>query len=395
MPLFYRSLRSLTLAAAAGCTVLAASCTGPVPNTAPTSPGLAAPGPAATAPSCVDAQTDPRATGVRSRFPVLLLGTGLDHPDDLQVTGEVVLVGELGSGRIARFGVPTAIGGFDLLPAVVPTVEGLVRIGTMQFAADQSSDRIVAIDGARVTTVLQLRPVPGQEGVDGIGSLGDMLVVPDAPRGQVLFVGQDGRIERTVPGFGRPVNAWSLPSGAVLVPDEHLNALFRLNPDGTRTRLLGLSVPDDAVTDTDGNVFVDSLGSNTLVQVVNGTAVEVAGALGQPQGLGSDGAGNIYVSEEDNGRLDVVVRFFKLRPGQRAAPSLTMSQSVCVAIDRAPGFIAPVTIDPGPGYTVTAQPGTGSIGAVQPVGCSGSCRLHVNVHSGTKTDGVWLQVRVT
>jgi hypothetical protein len=71
-----------------------------------------------------------------------------------------------------------------------------------------------------------------------------------------------------------------------------------------------------------------------------------------------------------------------------------MSQSVCVALDRAPGFTAPVTIDPGPGYTVTAQPGTGSVGAVQPTGCSGLCRLHVLVHSGTRTDGVWLQVKV-
>jgi hypothetical protein len=393
MPLFRRSLRALTLATAAGCTLLAASCTGPVPNT-PTSRGPVAPGTAAPAPACVNAQSDLRATGVRSRFPVLLLGTGLDQPDDLQVTGEVVLVGELGNGHIARFGVPTAIGGFDLLPAVVPKVEGLVHIGTMQFAADQSGDRIVAIDGARVTTVLQLRPVPGQEGVDGIGALGDLLVVPDAPRGQVLFADQNGRIRRTVSGFGRPVSAWSLTSGAVLIPDEHLNALFRLNPDGTRTRLLGLSVPDDAVTDADGDIFVDSLGSNTLMQVVNGTGVEVAGALGQPQGLGADGAGNIYVTEEDNGRLDVVVRLFKLQPGLRAAPSLTMSQSVCVALDRAPGFTAPVTIDPGPGYTVTAQPGTGSVGAVQPTGCSGLCRLHVLVHSGTRTDGVWLQVKV-
>jgi hypothetical protein len=211
----------------------------------------------------------------------------------------------------------------------------------------------------------------------------------------VLFVDQNGRIQRTVPGFGRPVNAWSAPSGAVLVPDEDLNALFRLNPDGTRTRLVGLSVPDDAATDADGNIFVDSLGDNTLVQVVNGTAVEVADALGQPQGLGPDGAGNMYVTEEDNGRLDVVVRFFKLQPGLLAAPSMTMSQSVCVALDRAPDFTAPVTIDPGPGYTITAQPGTGSIGAVQPTGCSGLCRLHVTVHSGTKTDGVWLQVSMT
>ena len=159
--------------------------------------------------------------------------------------------------------------------------------------------------------------------------------------------------------------------------------------------MLGLSVPDDAVTDADGNIFADSLGSNTLVQVVNGTAIDVAGALGQPQGLGPDGAGNIYVTEEDNGRLDVVVRSFKLQPGLQDPPSLSMTQNVCVALDRAPGFTAPVTIDSGPGYTVTAQPGAGSVGAIQATRCSGLCRLHVMVHSGTRMDGVWLQVGVT
>jgi hypothetical protein len=278
---------------------------------------------------------------------------------------------------------------------VVPKVEGLVRIGAIQFAADQSADRIVTIDGAQVSTFLQLRPVMGRDGVDGIGAVGNVLVVPDAPREQVLFVDQNGVTQRTVPGFGRPVNAWPLPFGAVLIPDENLNALFRLNPDGTRTRLLTLPGADDAVTDADGNIFVDSLGNNTLVQAVHGSAVEVAGALGAPQGLGPDGAGNLYVTEEDNGRLDLVVRSFKLQPGLRDAPSLTTSQSVCVALDRASGFTEPVTIDPGPGYTITAQPSTGSVGAVQPTGCSGLCRLHITVHSGTRTDGVWLQVRVT
>ena len=80
--------------------------------------------PAAPAATCVAAQVDQRAAGVRSTFPVLQLATGLNEPDDVQVTGDVILVGQLGNGRIARLGVPTAVGGFDLLPAVVPTVEG-------------------------------------------------------------------------------------------------------------------------------------------------------------------------------------------------------------------------------------------------------------------------------
>jgi hypothetical protein len=65
-----------------------------------------------------------------------------------------------------------------------------------------------------------------------------------------------------------------------------------------------------------------------------------------------------------------------------------------VALDRASGFTAPVTIDPGAGYAVTAQPGTGSTGAIQPTGCTGPCKVHVTVHSGSGTDAVWLQRQV-
>jgi hypothetical protein len=204
--------------------------------------------PAAT--GCVSVQIDQRVPGVRSSLPVLLLATGLDQPDDVQVSGDVVLVGQLGNGRIARLGVPTAIGGFDLLPAVVPTVEGLVLIGTTQFAADQGADHIVTVDGAGVTTFLPLRPVAGREGVDGIGKVDGTLVVPDSARGQVLFVSLDGRIQRSVSGFARPTGAWPLPSGAVLIADENGGAVVRIDPDGTKTTLLrGLPLTDDVVTD--------------------------------------------------------------------------------------------------------------------------------------------------
>jgi hypothetical protein len=371
-----------------------AALSAPVPAGAAPRPAEAAVGAQPAAAACVPAQTDRRATAVRSALPVLLIGTGLNQPDDLQVTGDVVLVGQLGNGRIARFGTSTAVGGFDVLPAVVPKVEGLVLIGTTQFAADQDADRIVTVNGAQVTTFLQLRPVAGKEGVDGIGRVGNTLVVPDSPRGRVLFVGLDGRIQRTVRGFARPTGAWPLPSGAVLIADENGGTIVRLNTNGTRTTLVrGLRLPDDIVTDSTGAVFTDSLGSNNLVQVANGRATEIAGNLRQPQGLAPDRADNLLVTEFDNGRLDAVVRTFKLQPALTTAPTLAAGQSACVAFDRAPGFTLPVTIDPGAGYTVTAQPGTGSTGAIQLTGCTGLCKVQVTVHNGTRADAVWLQLR--
>jgi hypothetical protein len=212
----------------------------------------------------------------------------------------------------------------------------------------------------------------------------------------VLFVGPDGRIQRTVGGFARPVNAWPLQGGAVLIPDEHAASLIRINPDGTKTTLLrGLGFPDDVVTDSTGAIFTDSLTRNDVVQVVNGKAVELASGLGQPQGLGADPADNLIVTEEDNGRVDAIVRTFKLPQGLASAPALAAGKDACVALDRAPGFTGAVTIDPGSGYTVTTQPGTGSVGAIRFTGCTGLCRVRVTVHSGARTDAVWVQARVS
>jgi hypothetical protein len=108
-----------------------------------------------------------------------------------------------------------------------------------------------------------------------------------------------------------------------------------------------------------------------------------------------DTAGNLVVTEEDNGRVDALVRFVKLQPAVATTPVVTGTQTVCVNFDRAPGFTAAVTIDSAPGYTVTAQPGTGSSGAIRPTGCTGVCTVQVRVHSGTRTDAVWLRLRLT
>jgi hypothetical protein len=98
-----------------------------------------------------------------------------------------------------------------------------------------------------------------------------------------------------------------------------------------------------------------------IAELVAGRAVDLAGGLLQPQGLGFDGAGNVLVSETSASRLDVFIRNFKLVP---VAGSPSPGQPVCVHLLRAPGFSADVQLLAPGGGAVIRQPGTGDIGEV-------------------------------
>lgn len=380
-----RRLRWSALTAAVAI-VLAAACTQQAAGTPPRSSARAAPTPTATLQPCVPAQADTRAAGVSSAQPVLQLAAGLNQAEDLLVQGDQVLVGEFGSGQIVRLGDGAPVGGVDVLPAHVPEVEGLAAIGSTLYAADQADDRIVTVSGGQVTPFYQLQPVRGLEGVDGIAAAGSTLIVPDSPRGVVLFIGQDGQVQRRVGGFARPTGAWPLPDGSVLIADENAASVSRLAPDGTRQTLAtGVPLADDVVQDAAGRVYAISIGNNDLVQVANGAGTPVASGLKQPQGLGVDGAGNLVVTEYDAGRVDSVVMTFELQPPLATGPSLGPNQPLCVQLDRAPGFQDPVSIEPGAGYRVVQQPGTGSQGSILPTGCTGPCRVQVTASSGART----------
>jgi hypothetical protein len=362
------------------------------PNHATAPPSQMAPTPSQT---CAPAQSDNRAAGVSSSQPVLQLAAGLNQPDDLLADGDQVLVGELGSGQIARLGGDGPVGLPDHLPVRIPIVEGMARIGGTLYVADQANDRIVAIDGSKVSTFLSLQPVPGQDGVDGIGAGGDILIVPDSPRGNVLFVGSDGHVQRRVGGFVRPTGAWQVADGSVLIADENAGTITRLAGDGSSQVVVrGLPLADDVVADADGRIYAISITTNRLVQVADGSTHDVATGLAKPQGLAVDRAGNPLVTESASGRLDAVVVSFKLHPALPAGPKLGVNQPLCVGLVRAPGFTASVVIEEGQGYQVVQQPGAGSQGSVRPTaGCAGQCRVRVSVKSGDKVDVLSLAYR--
>lgn len=319
--------------------------------------------------------------------PIWVLMSGLATPDDILFHEGVLYVGELGSGHIAlvEAGRPDA-----RLGVVVPRVEGLQYLGGRLYAADQQNDRVDVVDGSVVTTFLQLTPVAGQDGVDGIGLAGDQLLIPDSANHQLLWVSASGAIQRRVGGFNRPTGAWALGDGSVLVADEYGNAVYRIAPDGGRTALVtGLPIVDDVAADSDGRVFVVTpvTSGGRLAEIVGGKAIDLVGNLLEPQGIDFDGAGNIFVSEAAAGRVDLVIRYFKIVPAGIARPA--PGEPLCIDVIRAPSFQSSIELAGGPGVTIASQPGLGTRGSVV-LGDCGQRYCRVRAMSGGRSDELWI-----
>jgi hypothetical protein len=299
-------------------------------------------------------------------------------------------VGQLGSGRVAnvRPGLPVTESAWS-----VPMAEGIAFLsGRRMFVADQRNDRVDEVVNGQPQTFLQLQPVAGKDNLDGIGVQGDQLLVPDSPNGTLLWVDGSGRTTRTVGGFNRPTGAWPLPDGSVLVADEYGNAAFKITPDGGRFVLVrGLPIVDDVAADDQGHIFVITpvTSGGRVAELVGGKAIDLAGDLLQPQGLGFDGAGNVLVTETSANRLDVFIRSFKLVP---TLGTPAPGQPVCVHLLRAPGFSGDVRLQAPDGGWIPRQPGTGDVGEVvfaPSRGCAQQA-CFVTATSGALADTIWI-----
>jgi hypothetical protein len=327
------------------------------------------------------------ARGPVSQLPIFVMAGSLNQPDDLLFHDDQLYVGELGAGKIH---VLSAGRSPQVLPVTIPKVEGMVFLNGTLYAAGQQEDRVVAVEGASVRTVLQLAPVSGQDGVDGISATGQQLLVPDSPRGVLDWVDPNGSVVRSLGGFLRPTGAWPLPDGSILVADEYGNAAVKVGADGSKSYLVrNLPIVDDIGADSAGDVFVvrPVAGGGALDQVSGGSARNIIGGMGAPQGLAFDGANNIFVSEEDAGRVDLAVRTFKLNPV--AAAGAGAGKAVCIDLVRAPGFAGEVTLSGDAGLVVRKQPGIGTRGEVVLRNCgAGGCRLVAQ--SGSLRDVLWV-----
>ncbi len=337
--------------------------------------------------ACASAQSPSPAVGLSSTLPLLTLASGLAGPDDLFQDGSLLLVGEYNSGRILELG---AKGGPQLLAGTVPEVEGITRLGSVLYVADQLHDRVVKLspDGT-VTPVVQLQPVPGVEGVDQIASNGTQLLVPDSPRGRLLLLSPQGVIQRSVGGFERPTGAWPMPDGSVLVADENAGRVYSLSPSGTDTILgSGIGLVDDVASGY-GHTYAIGISAGVLVELTGNGVHDIVNGLDEPQGLVLDPAGNPVVTEEQRGSVVVAVTSFRLLPAG-PTPQLQANQPLCVRLVRNPAFTGVVTIQPGSGYWVISNPGAGVQGQVLPTACTGSCWIQIRARSGGLESAVWL-----
>ena len=229
------------------------------------------------------------------------------QPDDITTDAQGRLVwGDLARGTVDRLDgsrVTTLAAGFALPEGIVVLPTGAIVV------AEQGRDRIVRINRNGTRTVLDtLRPVPGQEGVDGIGRdprTGELLI-PDSPRGTVLGVGADGRHVRAITrGLGRPVAAALDAHGDILVPDEHLGTLVVISPKGTIRDEGVLSTPDDVAVASTGRVWITTLGDGGLWTIDPGASApyRVLAGLSNPQGLTLDRCGDPVVVDQNSARI--------------------------------------------------------------------------------------------
>jgi len=236
-----------------------------------------------------------------------LVATVGGQPDDITTGAQGRLVwGNLARGTVERLDdarVTTLVQGLSVPEGIVALPDGALIV------AEQGRDRIVRIDRSGARIVLDaLQPVPGQEGVDGIGRdprTGDLLI-PDAPRGAVLRMSADGRRVRVIArGLGRPVAAALDARGDIMVPDEHLGTLVVISPRGTVRDEGALSTPDDVAVDGAGRVWITTLGDGGLWTIDPGARApyRVLAGLANPQGLTLDRCGDPVVVDQNSARI--------------------------------------------------------------------------------------------
>jgi sugar lactone lactonase YvrE len=298
------------------------------------------------------------------------LKTGLPGPDDLAFLPDGrLLFSDIRAGTVSVLG---SDGTVVTIARGLSAPEGMVIAGDGRLLiAEQGRNRVMAVDLSSHALTLW-RGFPnhtGRDGLDGIGPLlptGD-VIVPDSPNGVVWRVSADGKTATRIgAGMTRPVGAAVDPQGRVFVADEG-GPLWVLEP-GQR-RLTALQTPDDVLVSKDGHLFVNTIGDNAIHELdASGHNVNLMRGIRGPQGIGLDGADNLYYTEFDAGRIARVVRTFVL---DQATVSQTTrgTRLICPALRRAAGFTSPLTLTPGSSVASLIlqleQPGNDSSGGLE------------------------------
>lgn len=224
-------------------------------------------------------------------------------PDDLAWDGRKLLVSDINQGTVGV----VSQGRVSTLVAHLHQPEGIVPGPNHSLiVADQATNSVVEIkpDGSR-TTLATLPLPPGKQGVDGINADGPGAVfVPDSARGRLYVLNLRSRkLTLIASGMNRPVAAipWR---NSVVVADEYADAIWRIRPNGTRTHMATVPVPDDLA------VISNHLIASGLV----GQIWEVAPHLkllsrafspttSDPQGMVADGPDSVLLAVESRNAI--------------------------------------------------------------------------------------------
>ncbi len=237
------------------------------------------------------------------------LAKGFGGPDDLaRMPDGTILFSDVGNGTINQIAadgkVMTLLSGLDEPEGIVVLPDGALII------AEQKKNRLLHFrpnSGQPATTWLELENKTGKPGVDGIvrdPATGD-IIVPDSPNGRVLRVSADAKSIRVIAtGLVRPTGAAIERDGSIIVADENGNAVLHVRADGRFESLGHFAMPDDVAIDSAGNIFVASLGDNS-VRVIDAHdgAVRLIATIQNPQGILVDAGGNLVVAEFGRNRI--------------------------------------------------------------------------------------------
>ncbi len=278
-------------------------------------------------------------------------GIACDRQGNVYVTD--VSVAEV--SRLSPDGVRTAIagtrsGGFsgDNGPATAAQVnfpEGIaVDANGVVYLADTRNHRIRRIQNGIITTIAG----NGTAGFAGDGGQGPAASL-NSPRG--ISVGANGNLYWVEPTNRR---VRTLDRNGRITTFAGTGATGS-TPDGDTALNTVLNFPLATAVDAAGNVYIADAGSSTVRRVSNGIVTTIAGTalklgfagdggpatsaqINTPSGLAVDGAGNVYITDNGNHRVRVVLaaaQSFTASPAQlsftaRSGGSPTSEQSIAV-----------------------------------------------------------------
>ena len=249
---------------------------------------------------------------------VILQGKG--RPDDLvfDQSESVLLFSDFYNGTISSI---TLNGVVAVLLSGLAGPEGMIVLPdhTLIFAEQNTNRILVLAPGTHTPTVLRTIPgKPGQveckHGIDGIAwdPNTNSIIVPDSPTGDVYSLSVDGKtLKLLASGITRPVGAAVDNQGNIYVADECGGAVWRIAPDGIKTRIGGFGMPDDVVIDPHGNLLIIDLQPAIHALIRMNVSTGKRGVLAnkgfiEPQGLLVDTHDNIFLSDD---YADIIVEY--------------------------------------------------------------------------------------